>query len=360
MDVQEENNSLTVTIPTYRNDINIEVDLIEEVARIYGYNNLPKAPPRHISSPLADVPIFPLERQVRGLLIQHGMQECITCDLISPDLISITAEKSGPAPIAVLHPRALDQSVLRTSLLPGLLQVVRHNFSHQTKDLQGFEIGRIHFQEGDQFKEQTCAGIILTGKKRPHHFDPKPEDIDFFDLKGVIENLLQALHIAPVRFLPSHLHTLHPGRQAKIEVRGEIIGTLGEVHPHVAMSFDIQQKVYFAELNLHDLLALRQTKIVYQPLPTYPGSERDWTLSLKIDTPINVVTQAIESVRPRFLENYFLLDLFQSPQIGNDRKNATFRFSYRDPQKTIELEAVEKTHEKMMQSVAEKLRDHIV
>ncbi len=343
--------SLEVTVPTYRNDINTEIDLIEEVARIFGYNHLPKASPRHISSPLSDVPIYSLENHVRRLLLQSGLQECITCNLLSPQLVQETSEKLKP--ISVLHPRALDQSVLRTSLLPGLLQVARHNFSHQTKDLSGFEIGRIHFQEGDTYKEQTCVGIFLTGKKAPHHFDPKPSDVDFFDLKGIIENFLSALHIAPVRFLPSHLHTLHPGRQAKIEVRGEIIGTFGEVHPHL----DTAQKIYFAELSLQEILSLKPAKVEFKALSTYPGSERDWTLTVKDNTPIDTISQAIQSMRPRFLESYFLLDLFQNK---TDRKNITFRFIYRDPSKTIELETVEKMHQKLMQAVAEKLCDHIV
>ncbi len=156
-----------------------------------------------------------------------------------------------------------------------------------------------------------------------------------------------------MRFLPSHLHTLHPGRQAKIEVRGEIIGALGEVHPHLATA----QKIYFAELNLQEILALKPAKIEFKALPAYPGSERDWTLTVKENTPIDTISQAIQSLRPRFLESYFLLDLFQNKA---DRKNITFRFIYRDPTKTIELEAVEKTHQKLMQAVAEKLHDHIV
>lgn len=346
--------SLVVTVPTYRNDINTEIDLIEEIVRIFGYNNLPKAPPRHISSPLTSDPIYALENLVRQLLLQHGLQECITCNLLSPELVKSTSEKLNP--ISVLHPRALDQSVLRTSLLPGLLQVVRHNFSHQTKNLSGFEIGRIHFQEGETYQEQTCIGIFLTGKKAPHHFDPKPADVDFFDLKGILENLLKALHLPPARFLPSHLHTLHPNQQAKIEVHGVTIGTFGQVHPHL----DLPQKVYFAQLSLQDILPLKPAKIEYTSLPTYPSSERDWTLTVKEATPIELIADAIRSVRPRFLENYFLLDLFQSSQLGADRKNITFRFIYRDNTKTLELETVEKTHQKLLQVVAEKLADHIV
>ncbi|MBS0614939.1 MAG: phenylalanine--tRNA ligase subunit beta [Verrucomicrobia bacterium] len=345
--------SLVVTVPTYRNDINTEIDLIEEIARIFGFNNLPKAPPRHISSPLTDTPMHSLENLIRTLLLELGLQECITCNLLSPTQVDKTTEKLTP--ISVLHPRALDQSVLRTSLLPGLLEVTRHNFSHQTKNLSGFEIGRIHFQEGETFQEQTCAGIFLTGKKAPHYFDPKPEDFDFFDLKGILENLLSALHMDKARFLPSHLHTLHPNQQAKIEINGVTIGAFGQVHPHLSPT----QKVYFAQLNLGDILALKPAKITYESLPTFPGSERDWTLTVQESTPIDVISQAIQSVRPRFLENFYLLDLFRSPQ-NTDRKNVTLRFFYRDNTKTIELETVEKMHQKLMQAVAEKLANHIV
>jgi phenylalanyl-tRNA synthetase beta chain len=342
----------TVEIPSYRNDLNTEIDLVEEVARLFGYNNLPKKHSLHISSPLTDTPLYLFEQEMRASLLKEGLQECITCDLISPHLAQLTAEKAEPTPIAVLHPRSVDQSILRISLMPGLLQVAKTNFNHQTRDLALFEIGRIHFKEGDAFQEQVCAAILLSGKSSPYHFDPKPRPFDFFDLKGMVENLLSL----KVSFEPSHLHTLHPGRQSKVMVGPLHLGVIGQIHPNLAHALDLDGALLFAEINLNDLMSLKKGDKKSTPLAPFPGSERDWTLSLKNETPVAAVIKAIESARSPLLEGFFLLDLY--PKEGS--KNVTFRFTYRDAQKTIDLETVEREHQKLTQVVAEKLRDALI
>jgi len=362
MKVHSHHESLQVTVPSYRNDIIAEIDLIEDVARIFGYNNLPKASPRHHSSTLLDAPIYSFEKEMRTLLLREGLQECVTCDLISPELSKLALEKglAENTTISVLHPRSVDQSVLRTSLLPGLLQVVKNNSNHGIEDIHAFEIGRIHFKDGEEFKEQSCAAIVCSGKATPASWDLKPESFDFFDLKGIIEDLLSVLGLAKLSFEPSHLHSLHPWRQARIKMGEITLGAIGEVHPRIIHSMDLKQRVLFTELNLHDLFPLKKKERKVQELSSFPGSDRDWTLSLKETVPIAQVFHAIQSFKSNVLESYFLLDLYKSEQIGKDRKNATFRFIYRDKEKTIDIETVEKEHQKLTQAVAEKLKDHLI
>ena len=353
---------LEVVVPTYRTDVQVEVDLIEEVARVFGYNNLPKKPPIHRSSSILDTPLYSFEKEIRSILLQESLQECVTCDLISPTLAKITMEKGllEEATIAVLHPRSFDQSVLRTSLLPGLLQVIKHNANHQVSDIGAFEIGKIHFKESNQFKEQPCIGIILTGKKEPLHWDRKPKEYDFFDLKGIIQNLLKALNLREPLFEPSHLHTLHPGRQAGLKLGRQTIGVIGEVHPEILQNFGIDERVLFGELNISDLMIFKQKDKKYQKLPSFPGSHRDWTLTLKSETPIAKIFEAIEKSKPRLLEHYALIDLFTGEKLGTDRKNATLRFVYRDQEKTISLETVESEHQRLLEATTSKLADWII
>ncbi len=359
MQVKTSQDILEVMVPTYRNDLQIEVDLIEEAARLYGYNNIPRKPPVYTGSALADAPLYRLEKEMRNLLLEQGLQECVTCDLISPTLAELTMEKGIPenSTIHVLHPRSIDQSVLRTSLMGGLLQAVKHNINHQVETMAAFEVGRIHFREKNEFLEASCTGILLTGKSRQHHFDRKPQEFDFFDLKGMAENLCDALRIARYSFEPSHLHTLHPWRQAKIKSGDVTIGVLGEVHPQLLLKLDIHQRVFYAELNLNDILALKKKGKNFSELAAFPSSERDWTITLKENVPITTITQAIERIKSPYLEHFYLLDLYTSDQLGKDRKNATFRLSYRDPSKTMAFEVVEQEHQKLTHSVAEKLRD---
>ena len=362
MKILEENeHQLLVSVPTYRNDISIEVDLIEEVARIYGYNNIPKSIPLHISSPLSHAPIFLMEKKARARLIAEGLQELLTCDLISPAQAAATFEHTmdKDAMISVMHFSSIDQSVLRASLLPGLMQVAKHNFDHGNPNLAGFEVGRIHFKEKDQYLEPSTVGIILSGKRGPYHWDPKPEDFDFYDLKGIVENLFAGFKIEGLEFEVSHLHNFHPGRQAKIKKGASVLGVLGEVHPSQVAKIDIPQRVYFAEINLNELLPLVPRHVKTADLTQFPGSERDWTITVKDELPIDAILGALRSVPSRLLEKITLLDLYKSEQIGKDRKNATFRFLYRDMEKTIAFETVEREHARITTAAAEKLNQHL-
>ncbi len=351
-----------VTVPTYRTDVQIEVDLIEEMARIFGYNNLPKKSPCYRASSILDTPLYLFEKEAHKYLLQEGFQECITCDLMSPTLTHLTREKglSEDAVISVLHPRSFDQSVLRTSLLPGLLQVVKLNANHQVNDISAFEIGKIHFKESTDFKEPSCVGIILTGKKSPLHWDEKPKNVDFFDLKGCAENLLKGLGIKEYAFEPSHLHTLHPGRQAQIKIGKQTIGVIGEVHPEILTHMALDQTVLFGEINLQDMFTYRKKDKKYQKLPSFPGSQRDWTLTLRYDVPIQKVFEAIRSSKPHILEHYALVDLFTGEKLGQDRKNATLRFIYRDQEKTLSFETVEAEHTKLVNAVTLKLNESLI
>jgi len=359
MKVQASQDALDVLVPTYRNDLQQEIDLIEEAARLFGYNNIPRNRPFYTGSTLPDAPIYRLEKEARHLLLEQGLQECVTCDLISPALSQLTMEKglAENSTIHVLHPRSIDQSTLRTSLLGGLLEVVKHNLNHQVDTMAAFEVGRIHFRENQELHEASCAGMVLTGKSRPHHFDRKPQDFDFYDLKGMIENLCDLLRLSRCSFEPSHLHTLHPWRQIKIKSGETTIGVLGEIHPELLLKLDIQQRVYFAEINLHEILPLKKKGRSFSELSAFPSSERDWTLTLKENVPMSTVLQTVERTKSPYLEHFYLLDLYTSEQLGKDRKNATLRFRYRDPAKTLSFEAVEQEHQKLTHSVAEKLRD---
>jgi phenylalanyl-tRNA synthetase beta chain len=229
-------------------------------------------------------------------------------------------------------------------LLPGLLQVVKFNVDHQHHDLNGFEIGRIHFKTGDQYKEQSVGAIVLTGKSRLHHWDRKPTEVDFYDLKGIVENIFKALRINNIDFKPSTLDTLHSGRQAGIYVGSLEVGSFGEVHPAIQRRLDVSQRILFAEFNLHDLLKVRQPEPKMQSIPSYPASERDWTVTLREETPIEQVLTAIRSIPSRLLEKVDIVDLFRSEKLGADKKNATFHFIYRDKEKTVEMEEVEREH----------------
>lgn len=340
-----------VTVPTWRVDVNAEIDLIEDVARVYGYNNIAKTDPAYHASALQHTPLYVFEREVRTRLVAEGLQEFITCDLIGPTLSNIVKEHMMPqeAIIKVLNPTSIEQSILRTSLLPGLLQVVKYNIDHQVHDINGFEIGRIHFKEGEQYKEETVLGIVLSGKSAQSSWNQKPHDMDFFDMKGILENLFLELNIGDVSFRPSKFEAFHTGRQASLFVGEQELGSMGEVHPTIQRRLDVTQRIIFAEISLHALMQARKPIASMQSLPSYPSSERDWTMTLQKDVPIHNILSQIKKGASPLLEAVYLLDVYHSEKLG-DSKNVTFRFIYRDKDKTISQEAVDAEHSRILKT----------
>jgi phenylalanyl-tRNA synthetase beta chain len=350
-------NTLRVKVPTYRVDVLSEIDLIEEIARIYGYDNIERSLPKYTGTKIPPTPIFLFERKVRDRLVAEGLQEFLNCDLIGPSILEIIGEKEDSLePVKVLNPISIEQSELRTSLLPGLLQVVKYNNAHQNQDLAGFEIGRIHYKDAEKYKEQTVMAILLSGKAIQHTWDSKPREFDFFDLKGIVENLLKELRIFNVTYKPTALKSFHTGRQAGVYVGSLEIGSIGEIHPAIQRRLDVSERIYFAEFNLHDLYQIAEVDYVMKSIPLYPASERDWTVTVSEDLPVQELFDLIKAVPSSLLKNVSLLDVYRSEKLGHDLKNITLHFVYRDDQKTLSQEAVDSEHAKITQETVNNLK----
>ena len=349
----------SVQVPTYRVDIEQEIDLIEEVARIYGYNNVPRDIARYQSSQLSDSPIFLFERMMRSRLVAEGLQEFLTSDLISPEMVAMEAIIPSEVVVKVINPTSVEQSVLRPSLLSGLLQVVKYNIDHGIKDISAFEVGRIHFKREDQYTERSMAAIVLSGHRVPRQWDAPVDDVDFFDLKGILENLFRGLGIHDVVYQTSNIASFHTGRQATIHADELELGACGEVHPATLRKLDVSQRIFFAVLDLHEMMQLKKDEVFMKSIAEFPGSSRDWTITLDEQVPVADVSAAISEASPPLLEDVTLLALYQDDKLGDNRKNVTFRFLYRDLKKTIAQETVEKTHNRLMQQVCEILGDRV-
>ncbi len=341
--------TLLVEVPTYRADVSAEIDLIEEVARIYGYDNIPKELASYRMSETPHAPMFLTERKVRERLVAEGLQEIITCDLVSPAQVALVENETIPeeAIIKVINPTSVDQSILRPSLMPGMLQVVKYNMDRQMSNLSLFEVGRIHLKQGDQFKEQSVAGVVLTGDIRPHHPDEAAREVDFYDLKGSAENLLASMNVTGFSFQKCALPLFHPGRQASFGCGRVVIGSLGEVHPNIVRALGISQRVYYAEFNLHDIMQVRQGRKKMAKIPQYPGSYRDWTITMVEDEPVESVLAAFRSLKSKLFHEINMIKIFRSDRIGSQRKNVTFRIEYVDQEKTVSGDEVDAEHSRL-------------
>ncbi|HSW73171.1 MAG TPA: phenylalanine--tRNA ligase subunit beta [Chlamydiales bacterium] len=351
-DCKIENQEILVSVPAFRFDLNAEIDLIEEIARIYGYNHFELTPPYFTHSSVPNHPFFHFEQKIRETLVSQNLTEILTADLISPSLASLVQD-SGQ--IEVLHSKSEEHKFLRTSLLPGVLQVLKYNLSHKNNEVRGFELGRIHFKKDEKYLEQNMAAIVLMGKEIPPHFD-NGKEVDFFSLKGVVENLLLSLSLLDkAKFTSSSHPSFHPFRQASLWIEGQEIGVLGEIHPALLDKCDIKTKVFYSECNLFTLLKLAPTSHKLVALPIYPGSERDLTITLPDELPIALILEKISALHSTLLEKVELTSLYKSDKIGIGKKNATFRFVYRRLDKTLTFEEAEKEHNRICESILNNL-----
>lgn len=345
--------SILVEVPSYRFDISEEIDLIEEVVRIFGYNNIEKRPELTRTTEIPNDPAYLFEKKIRQTCVSLGLQEFLTSDLIGPKQSELCLEfmsVRGIQFLKAIHAKTEEYSILRPSLLPGLLHVAKNNFDLKNAYFSAFEIGRIHFLQDQKCVEAPMLSILLTGKEAPAHWSRKNEEVDFYTLKGILENLFTSCRISPFSFHLSKHVSLHPGRQADIRCGELTIGSLGEIHPQMLSKADIKQRLLFAELNLESLMALQKETSRFTAIPNLPSSERDWTVPIPLNALMEPLFEAIVKHKPSILEKFELIDLYQPENASH--KNATFRFTYRDPIKTISAEEVELQHTKLISQLA--------
>jgi phenylalanyl-tRNA synthetase beta chain len=349
---------LEVVVPTYRADLKSEIDLVEEVARLYGYANIPEPAPRFAISRHSHAPLFLFQREVQRRLIGMGLRQTISCDLISPSQLSWLDEDRMVRDrcIEIVNPGSADHSILRPSLLPGLLATMRYNAHRQVRDLALFETGLGHQRTGEGYEEHALVALLLTGRRLPLQWSETGEPADFFDLKGIVEMLLEGLSLPKPSFGSSSLANFHPGRQALICVGGLEVGVVGEIHPATLRLAAIQQPLLFAELNLDDLLHQRQRLTSASAPPLYPSSERDWTITLPEGRAVGDVFKAIQAIPSQLLQKVTLLSIYRGDTLNANEKNVTFRFLYRDERKTLSDERVEAEHRRMIERVVEVLK----
>ncbi len=204
------------------------------------------------------------------------------------------------------------------------------------------------------------TALLLTGKRHPYQWDNKPQEMDFFDAKGIIENLFTSLGITNALYRPSSIENFHPGRQASITVEGQEVGIIGELVPSLTRRYDIKHRFVFVEINLHDIIAFRKESTKMQALAQFPGSERDWTLTLKEEATLDSILNVIKGIPSKILQKVLLRDIYRSDRLGTNAKNITLRFEYRNEKKTISQETVDREHSRITENVINKLGDHVL
>lgn len=352
---------LKVMVPTFRPDLEREVDLIEEVARLYGYDNIPVTLPRGDM----DAEKTPLNQQIetlsRDTLVAEGFSEVINYSFVAPQsCLKLNLPDGDPRlqHVRILNPLNEDQSVMRTSLVPSLLDTVSRNIAYRSHDLRLFELRPVFFPIAGEAggREELRLAAVICGRRQPEGWSQSAETVDFFDLKGVAEELLGALKIDQVTYDSAQSEPyLHPGKSCALMANGKVLGTMGDVHPQVLASFDIEESVYLIDLSVEQLIAEAGTHPGFKPLSRFPDVSRDSALLLDEGVTAQAVMDIVSRTKVKNIEDVVLFDIYQGTGIPEGKKSLAIRVRYRSMEKTLTEEDVSKAHGKLIQALCRQL-----
>lgn len=327
-------------IPPRRWDVKIEEDLVEEIARIYGYNNIPVTLPITESTPGQLTVAQAITREVRHLLEGNGLEEAISYALMREEAAVRYAITSG-ATASLKNPLSKERTTLRQNLISGLIEDARYNQAHQVSDIALYEIGHVFYKESEEdFREYNHLAALLTGDMSKEWFG-QGEATDFYTMKGLVETLLA--EFAFTESISYQLATdregMHPGRTAYVYIGEELIGYLGQVHPTVAQENDLKDTFVF-ELSLDKIVAAEKTATEYTPLNPYPGSSRDIALLVDASVTHAELEQVISENGGKYLSNIHLFDLYAGENIEKNKKSVAYSLSFVNPKATLKEEEV--------------------
>ncbi len=326
-----------VTVPSYRFDISIEVDLIEEIARVYGYNNLP------VHTPTAKLPIPPIAearltlQSLRRHLVARGYQEAITYSFIEAELQKSFDDQHDA--IALANPISAEMAVMRTSLWPGLAKALQYNQHRQQSRVRLFETGQRFLPKADELVQENVVAGILAGNRDAEGWTAGKEKLDFFDAKGDLESLLALGGCGgQFNFVADRHVALHPGQTARIERNGETVGYIGALHPSLEKQLDLNGPVYLFEVSLDAVTGGKLPR--FSSLSKFPESRRDLAVVADQTTPFDDIRQVVETEAGEFLKQVTLFDVYQGQGIEPGRKSLALGLTWQHPSRTLNEEEI--------------------
>lgn len=354
--------AFSVTVPTHRRDVQREADLIEEVARLYGYDRLPTTVPGGLQEPGRQARPLPFLDRVRDILTAFGLNECITYSFVDPatfDKLQLAEDDPRRRAVVLRNPLREDQSVMRTSLIGGLLETAARNVARRVTDLHLFEVGTVFMPKAasptEPPEEPRRIGLLMTGAPPERWWGDKRPAVSFYELKGVVEQLLEQCGVAG-SFAPAGEPYLHPGRQAVVSVGDETLGVLGELHPETAAAFELEgRRVYVAELDADALERLTRRDIRFAPLPKYPAVQRDIALLVPKDMPAAMVEEAIRRHGGELVELVRLFDVYEGRQVATTHRSLTYSVRLRAKDRTLTDDEANAVMERIEGGLADEL-----
>ncbi len=351
------------TSPSWRHDIAIEEDLVEEVARIYGYDKIAEELPP-FSAAVEYQPNEMRKLHLRQTLANLGFDEAISYSFIDsksderfvlvPDFVHENLDEK----FVTLKDSIIEGAVrMRPSLLSGLLDAVRTNFNYQNRNLRLFELGKVFSasnKENELPNERELLALVLTGNETLQNKAMAVREFDFYDAKGAIESAIDATNAPSLEFSAKDAKHLQTGQSAEILLNGKAIGTIGRLSDEITNSYKFRQPVFIAEIDLQTVLAEKEQDVLYRPLPIYPSSVRDVSLQIKRRISFAEIKQAIEAENFELLKKIEFVDVYEGKGMSDDERSITVRLEYRSDEKTLLDEEVDTIHSKILSNVEAK------
>lgn len=353
--VNVEENVITVTAPTRRGDIKIEEDLIEEVARLYGYDNIPKTLPIGSATPGKLSDYQEKRRIVRQYLEGAGLFQAVTYSLTSEEKAAQFALEKRDF-IRLAMPMSEDRSILRLSIMPQLLEVVKYNSARQNDSLAVYETGAVFLANGNEVlpEEQEHLAGAITGLWHSHSWQGEKKAVDFYVLKGILEGLFAKLGFSEsVTYVQAKVDNMHPGRTAEIHLNGERIGFIGQVHPTMQKELDLKD-TYVFELSLKAVLDEATAALRYEAIPRFPSITRDIALVVDKETVSGLLKDVIQQAGGKLLKEVSVFDLYEGERMEEGKKSIAYSLKYMDPERTLTDEEVTKVHNQVLEALKTK------
>ena len=347
LDVRREGEIVRAVPPVGRRDLEREEDLIEEIARHHGYDRIPEAMPVEVMQQGRRSARLEAESAARDTLIRAGLTEAVTVSLIAPrllDRLDLDPDDPWRRAVPALNPLTAEHTHLRPCLLPGLLEAVRVNVSHRRDAVHLFEIGRTFAaRDGVAPLERRSLAIAMRGRWLEGLWDEAAgnREVTFFNLRGVLESLVSELRAGPLSVDARGARWLHPGRVGRVNLDGELVGWIGELHPDVAARFDLPGRTQVAELDLERLLDRAALQPRFTDVPRFPAVRRDVAVVAPVTLPHARVQAEIRDAAGNLLESVELFDVYEGPPLDPGQRNLAYGLTFRAPDRTLTGEEID-------------------
>jgi phenylalanyl-tRNA synthetase beta chain len=359
--VDRRDGAVSVEIPNFRPDLEREIDLVEEVARLVGYDQIPVTMPvSNLTCQQLPDHLF-LERRIRDCMAQMGYAEVINYSFFNADCLTklrIAADDVRRQNVQVLNPLNEEQGSMRTTLVPSLLETASRNLAYRCEDLALFELRPV-FQpvDGTELpRESLRLSAFLCGRREPQGWAQSSSETDFFDMKGVVEQLLAHLRISNVTWQVEHDELFyHPGKSCALYHGDRLLGTLGELHPEVTHSFDLGQSAILCDLDVEALIELSDATIQFKPLSRFPDVQRDSAFLIDADVSAQQVFAVLDHVKLKDLESIELFDVYCGEGVPDGKKSLAIRACYRALDRTLTDELIQNMHGKLIRAMEREL-----